>query len=380
VGLYSLTTNIAIPEYASIDIDYVAISKRNITELRERGAEVILAVTHLKMSEDVALLEQLGEQGPDLILGGHEHNRQYKCVGKRCVVKADADIRSATVVKITVNADKEVIVEHHFSILDQSTITSDPEVEKKTDAWLARYQQEYCDKNQLPSGCLTEVFGKTAVNLIAEELEIRRYETNLGAYIADLMISAFDQIDLPDGRKVQASLINSGSLRLNQNIPAGSDLNQWNINGIFQYPVGLRLLEVSGKTLKQMIDHTIEDWTGNGWWLQVSGLAFRHDPVNQRATQVSLIDENGKPTLVADDDKIVVVVNNYMADASISNQDGYTMLTLDDEVPYADKLIELKTVVIDAIKSSWAKGEAITPKLPGRVCLTTRPESFCVLD
>ena len=58
------------------------------------------------------------------------------------------------------------------------------------------------------------------MELIAEELEIRRYETNLGTYVADLMISAFDNIEFTGGRHVQASLINSGSLRLNQNIPS----------------------------------------------------------------------------------------------------------------------------------------------------------------
>ena len=297
------------------------------------------------------------------------------------MIKADADLRTAAIAKVLVSPDGTVDVSHHFTILDKTTIARDKLVLDRTNQWLDRYQQEYCDANKLPSGCLTEVFGKTAVRLIAEELEIRRFETNLGAYVADQMIRAFDDIKLPGGRKVQAALINSGSLRLNQNIPAGSELNQWYLNGIFQYPVDLRVLEINGKILKQMIAHTTKDWTGNGWWLQVSGMAYRHDSKNAKGTDISLLDENGKATLVKDDDTIVVVVNDYMADGSRSNQDGYTMLNLDQNVPYGDgKLIDLKRVVIDAIKAKWARGEEIAPKLPGRVCNNARPELYCVLD
>lgn len=381
VGIYGLTTNLAVPAYASIDNNYVAISKRQVADLRARGAEVVLAVTHLKISEDKALLEQLGEDGPDAIFGGHEHNRQAICVGKRCVIKADADLRSATVANVSVAPDGEVNVSYRFSILDETTIASDELVMDNTNQWLERYQQEYCAAKKLPAGCLTEVFGKTDVRLIAEELEIRRFETNLGSYVADQMIDVFDDVQLPGGRKIQASMINAGSLRLNQNIPAGSELNQWYLNGIFQYPVDLRVLEINGKILKQMIEHTIEDWSGNGWWLHVSGMAYRHDSINGRATDISLLDENGQATLVQDDDTIVVVVNNYMADGSRSNQDGYTMLNLEQDVPYNNgQLFDLKDVVIEAIKAEWKNGAGIAPKLPGRVCNNARPELYCVLD
>lgn len=381
VGIYGLTTDIAIPAYASIDSHYAKISKRQVADLRARGAEVVIAVTHLKISQDKALLEQLGEHGPDAIFGGHEHNRQAICVGKRCVVKADADLRSAAVANVSVAPDGAVDISYRFSILEESTIDSDEQVLAKTDQWLARYQQEYCAAKKLPGGCLTEVFGKTAVRLIAEELEIRRFETNLGGYVADQMINAFDNIQLPGGRKIQASLINAGSLRLNQNIPAGSELNQWYLNGIFQYPVDLRVLEINGKILKQMVEHTIKDWSGNGWWLHVSGMAYRHDSINGKVSDISLLDKNGKATLVQDDETIVVVVNDYMADGSRSNQDGYTMLNLEQDVPYnGGTLMDLKQVVIDAIKAKWATGVGIAPKLPGRVCNNIRPELYCILD
>ncbi|WDE08060.1 bifunctional metallophosphatase/5'-nucleotidase [Thalassomonas viridans] len=383
VGLFSVTTDMAIPEYAAIDNNYLTVARENIKALKEQGAEVIIALTHLRISEDAELLKQLGENGPDVIFGGHEHNRQHICVAisnkaKPCVIKADADLRSATVAKVTVSSQGAVNISHRYSIVDDSTIAADETVAKRTEGWIKRYEKEYCDKHQQEESCLLKVIGKTDVDLIAEELEIRRYETNLGAAVADIMVSAFD--DIPLDRKVQIGLINSGSLRLNQNIPAGSELNNWYINGIFQYPVSVRLIELSGKQLRQAISHSIEDWTGNGWWLQSSGLAFRHDVKNGSFSDLSLIDDAGNITLVKDDDVIVAAVSDYIADPRNGDQDGYTMFNLDREIVYGKELIDLKTTVTNVIKGKWAKGEAISPALPGRVCSSDRISLPCVLD
>lgn len=381
VGLYSITTNIAIPEYATIDNDYLKVSKRHVKALRAQGAEVVIAVTHLRMDEDQQLLEQLGNKGPDVVFGGHEHNRQYVCVGKRCVIKADADIRSAAVASISVSPAGEVDVSHRYTLIKDSTIEADPAVEQRTAYWIDRYESKYCSDNQQPAGCLTKVIGKTAVELVGEELEIRRFETNLGTYVADQMRRAFDEVKLPGDKKVQIALMNSGSLRLNQNIPAGAELNQWYINGIFQYPAKLRVIEISGKTLKAVVDHQIEEWSGVGWWLQSSGIAFRHDVAAKRVTDLSLVDIDGQLTPVQDDDKIVAVVNNYISNPDApGDQDGYDMLNLDNELIYGDKLIDLKAFIIEQIDKAHQAGEAINAKLPGRVCNSTRPESFCVLD
>ncbi len=379
VGLFSLTTDVTIPEYASIDGNYQAVATQQIADLKAKGAEVIIALTHLTIAQDVALLQQLGEQGPDVVFGGHEHNQQAQCVGRRCVIKADADARSATIATIQLIKGKRVKVSHRNQKIDDITLAKDPQVAALTEEWVARYETDYCTKNAAPANCLTEVIGKTAVKLVGEELEIRRYETNLGAFVADSMLHAFDNIALPNQRKVQIAFVNSGSLRLNQDIPAGADLTQWYMNGIFQYPTALRLIEISGAQLRQIVGHAIGDWTGNGRWLQSTGFAFRHDTANGRFSDLSLIDRNGKKTLVKDDERILAVVGDYLVDKS-GNQDGYTMLNTEGEIKYADQLFDLKTVVTDAIKSAWKAGQPISPALPGRVCSSDRASLPCVLN
>lgn len=379
VGIYGITTDISVPEYASIDADYVAVSKRNIRALKAKGAEVILAVTHLSVPQDLALIKALGDEAPDAVFGGHEHARQYACVAQRCVYKADADIRSATVATVTLAKSGEVGVEHFYSIINESTIKADAEVAGRTTDWVNRYQKEYCKSHQQKDGCLLQVLGKTKVDLIAEELEIRRFETNLGSFIADQMLSAFEQVKIPGDRKVQVGLINAGSLRLNQNIPAGTELNEWYLNGIFQYPVGLRLVEITGKQLKQAVSHSVNGWTGNGKFLQVSGVAFRQNTQDESFTDLSLVDSTGKVTPVGDDDKILAAISNYITNPKAGDQDGYTMFNLESEVKYGE-IIELKDVVKQVIENQWQQGNAISPTLQGRICNSQRPQLKCMLD
>lgn len=379
VGLFSLTIDMAQPEYAEINADYLSVAKNNIRQLRAQGAEVIIALTHLRISQDEELLKALGEEGPDVIFGGHEHNSQHACVAQRCVIKADADGRSATIATITIAPDGKVTVSHKFELLNNQTIESDPLVEQRTQYWLDRYEQEYCQKHSDDVGCLKKVLGKTSVELVAEELEIRRFETNLGAYVAEQMLHAFDHLELPAKQKVQAALINAGSLRLNQNIPAETTLTPWYLNALFQYPVSLHLINISGAQLKSALLHSVEDWTGNGWWLQSAGIAFRHDVEHENITDLSLIDQDGKLSPVADDQSILVAVSNYIVDPNIGDQDGYTMLNLDKEVNYGMPF-DLKKLVSENIQLAWQNGQAIKPTLPGRVCSSVRPEYYCVLN
>ena len=306
VGLFGLTTNVKNPEYADIDTDYVGIAKAISTKLRQQGAEVVVALTHLRIAEDKQILDSAGTDGPDLIVGGHEHNKQFYCTddNSRCVIKADADIRTAALITLNVADNGQVSVSFEFKNVDE-TIGQDPKLKALAEQWNERYSKIFCAREQAPDDCLTTSLGKTRVKLIGEELEIRRYETNLGNFILDQALAAYQ----PQG--AQIAFINSGSLRLNQDIPADSQLTERDLREIFQYPTQLKLVKITGKQLQQIVDHSIEDWTGNGWWLQIAGFRFIHDVDQRKAKGLALI-ENGRLRPVKDEENIIAVTNDYM--------------------------------------------------------------------
>ncbi len=370
LGLFGLTTNLKVPEYADIDTDYVGIAKTISAKLRRQGAEVVIALTHLRMTEDRQILDSAGSDGPDLIVGGHEHNKQSYCTenNRRCVIKADADIRSAALITLNVDDNGQVSVDFDFKDVDEK-ISQDPKIKALAERWDEKYSKIFCDRERAPSDCLSTSLGSTRVKLIGEELEIRRYETNLGNFILDQALAAYR----PQG--AQIAFINSGSLRLNQDIPANSPLTERSLREIFQYPTQLKLVKITGKQLQQIIDHSIEDWTGNGWWLQIAGFRFVHDVERQQARGLTLID-NGSPRSVTDEESIIAVTNDYIMDPS-GNRDGYTMIDVSQEIPVSPSQ-SLLDRTRQAIEQAGAAG--IAPVVDQRICSTDRHDCSPLLQ
>jgi 2',3'-cyclic-nucleotide 2'-phosphodiesterase (5'-nucleotidase family) len=366
VGVFGLTTDGKHPDYVAVFGAPGATAGRMSARLRRQGAEVVVAVTHLRMSEDTALLRDLGPDGPDLIIGGHEHNKQSRKVTGRWVIKADADARTATVAHVTLSEGGPPRVEFEFRELGPDSPKPDARVQARVDEWLADHDRDYCrEVAKRPPGCLATVLGHTRVELLGEELEIRRFESNLGDWIVDQARHAFAD------RGAQIAFVNAGSLRLNQNIPAGADITLRHLGEIFAYPSPMKLVRLSGATLQKVVERAVQDWAGNGWWLQISGFAFRHDPgaaPGKRADRLTLLAPDGARPIRADEE-ILAVVNDFLLTRE-SGQDGYTMLDPADIVGGDQPAPDLRDLVIEALKESAQEG--IAPEVQGRICNTRR--------
>lgn len=355
VGLFGLTIDSAQPAWVTGFADPEATARETIHALKEQGAELVVGLTHLDAREDQRLLSVLGPEGLDLILGGHDHAKMAVEVDGRWVLKADADAATATRVIVTMGEDGPSVDWEHVALGPE--VPSDPTVQAIVDDWTGRFDQAFCvEKLQLEAGCLEDRVGSTRVTLVAEELEIRRFETNLGDWIADRVREAW----APKG--AQAALLNAGSLRLNEDVPAGP-ITRADVEGIFAYPSPTRLVRVTGAELKAVVDHAVSDWTGSGHWLQVSGVAYRHDPATGASSLTLLAPEGPRP--VRADETLLVAVPDFLVDPS-HGQDGYTMLTPDHVVDRGEELPQVKQLVLDALAATDAEG--IAPALEGRIC------------
>ncbi|HEX6201977.1 MAG TPA: bifunctional metallophosphatase/5'-nucleotidase [Thermoanaerobaculia bacterium] len=362
VGLFGITTDVKHPAYVASFGDRVEVARRAVRELRGRGAEVVVALTHQTVGEDRAMLEALGPDRPDLVVGGHEHEKTEEEVAGVPILKADAEARTASVIEIGLPArgGGPPRVEHRFVALD-STVAPDAEVAARVEEWLARHDREFCAGAGEAPGCLEEELALARVDLVAEELEIRRFETNLGNWIADRALAAYRD------QGAQLAFLNAGSLRLNQDVPGGTWVVRRHVEELFPYPGELELLSIDGATLQRVLDHAVSDWTGVGWWLQVAGLAFRHDPAAGTASDLTLLGPDG-PRPIHPDDRLLVVTGSYLVDPS-GDQDGYTMLGPDQRVPGAPEA-DLKQLVVDALRAAGEAG--IAPEVEGRICNPAR--------
>lgn len=364
VGVLSATTDVKGADYIRRFIPPMQAVRTTSRALRQQGAQVVIALTHLTLKEDRALLEQLGDDAPDLIAGGHEHDRQSVQVNGRRIVKADADAMSAAVVRLDAANPKQSSV----TFVDlPGKYTPDAGVVARINQWDARFAEGFCGEKGESNACLTQVLGKTAVDLIAEELTIRRFETNLGNWLADTARTSFAD------QGAQIAFLNAGGMRLNQNIPAG-ELNRRHLDTLFAYPTRLAMIRLSGAQLQAVVNHAITDWTGNGRWLQVSGFAFKHNPATGTAEQLSLITQQGLRPIQADE-TLLAVTNDYLLDAS-GDQDGYRMLGEDLIVAPDQPRLELKDKVLEVLQQAGSAG--IAPRVEGRVCNASKP-GVCLL-
>ena len=350
VGLLGLTLDKKQPEYVSGFADPIETARQQTAALRAAGADVVVGITHLDVRDDVALLQTLGDQGPDLLLGGHDHVAQWQEVGGRWVIKADADAVSATVVRLTVGPDGVTTDFRNVRL----TGTEDPDTAARVSEWLENHEQAFCAERRQPPTCLSTPLSVANVELEAEELRIRRFETNLGDWVADRMLDSF----APE-QGAQLAFINAGALRLNRNVPQGATLDEQFVEELFPYPTALKLMTISGATLGDILARAGEDWTGQGHWLQVAGLAFRYDPATGAATDLTLLTGKDAPRPVSPDETLRIVTVDYLAGGG----DGYTMLK---DAPLLVEGPALKDQVRAALQKAGSAG--IAPVRQGRIC------------
>ncbi len=358
VGLFSLTTDMAKPAYIASFDDPIEVTKHYVPFLKSKGAQVIIALTHQRISDDKKILNLEEQYRPDLIFGGHEHYRQLEEINNKWIVKADADALSAAVIDISVQADGETSILPIFIELDDS-MEKDAYLQQEIENWVQNTSVKFCQKIKQNSLCLEEPYGSTKAKLIAEESEIRRFETNIGNFIADTAKQEFKICN------ADIALINSGSIRLNYNIAANSNITRKHIEGMFPYPSNLQLIKINGKILRQMLTHTIDKWTANGHWLLVSGIKYTHNPENQSFSQLRWGNSN---QAILDEETFTVIVPKYLIDKH-TDHDGYDMIDESMIQNCVKNGSDLKQLLITRIKNT---PNGINPKVDGRICNVLR--------
>jgi 2',3'-cyclic-nucleotide 2'-phosphodiesterase (5'-nucleotidase family) len=364
VGIFGLTTDKKpANEIAYVDefLNPVRVAEDQTKLLRAQGAEVVIALTHLALEKDREILEKLRERGPNLIIGGHEHQRHHVEIAGRWILKADADARTATVARIKMIGPRP-FVSFGYRFLERDHFTPDIEMQKQVVQVLREHEDWFCLEHHEVAGCLHQRVGETAVPLIGEELEIRSYETNLGNWVADQVRAVAEDADI--------AFINSGSLRANQNIPPGP-ITKRDLEELLPYNTELVQVALDKEQLDAVLERATEGWSGKGQWLQISGFAFQHDPNKPEGHRVDAVVllQNGK-MMKLPARPLQAITYKFL----IEGGDGYDMLKPLKWVPIARPLKERLYQILLASK------EPIQPKVDGRICnlaeIDNRPCAF----
>jgi len=309
-------------------LDPVEILPNIIDDVRNKGANLVVVLSHLGFDADKELAEKVS--GIDVIVGGHSHTVVTNPVVVRGVIITQAGYNGIYlgVLEIKIQPETNIILGYTREN-ELKTVFAGPE--NKFDEKVAQIVDKY--NSQLKEE-FAKVVGETLVDLVRNYNE----ESNVGNVICDAMREAVS---------ADIAFQNSGGIRTDiQKGPITMEL----VYTLLPFDNVLVTMDLTGKQILQLLEQSATLQKGI---LQQSGLKVKYDmtkPVGQRVVEVFVGD---KPLEL---DKVYkVVTNDFLA----AGGDNFVTFKEGKNLVYGDML---RDVFIEYLK----KHSPISPKVEGR--------------
>ena len=311
-------------------------AKKMVSEIHDRGAKVVVALTHLSMKEDKEVARCANV---DVIIGGHEHSLLESAAGGAPIFKMTSDARELGRIDLNIASDGTL------ESIDWKVIRVTDEI--RNDPQFASVQRKY-------AGLLTQLarpVGRTAVALDARSVENRTVETNVGNLITD----AFRKATAAD-----VALMNGGSVRADNIIEPGK-VTVRDVLSILPFKNKLVKIEVTGVTLLAALEHGVGRTAPGaepGRFPQVSGMTFSFDGSKPAGSRVSNVTVNRRPL----DPKrtYTLTTTTFVA---LDGGDGYAMFK-GARVVLPPERAPLDS---DVLTTEIRRSRTISPKVEGRI-------------
>ena len=316
-------------------LDPIEMAAKYVPQMRQEGADIVVALTHLRIRQDMTLAERV--PGIDVIVGGHEHYPITTMSGQTLISKAGMDARA--VARIDIAKRPNGLVDRYYELIPvNNTVKDDPETAEVVNAWEARL-----------SSTMNDPVGSTTVPLDAVDFRIRGGETNISNLVADAVRAE---------AKTDVALVNSGGIRGNRVYPAGV-LRRRDVVAMHPFGNVICTVEMTGAKLVETLNIGVDRLpAADGGFPAVSGVTFRVKvslPPGQRVSDVRV---NGRPLDPAK--SYTVAMPNYVLEGG----DGYSNL--------ADVLVlvnaEQGPLIVAAIEK-FIGGREISPAIEGRITI-----------
>lgn len=322
--------------------DPVEEAKRIVAEL-EGKADAIIALVHLGLDEssvDTSL--KLAEEVPgiDLIVDGHSHTALPEGLeaGGTLIVQAGQYSEHIGVVELTVGPSGAKARNARLIPAEETAdIEPDPAV-------LSVIEEVKTSQENL----LSEVVGKSLVDLDGAREHVRTGETNLGNLITDAML-------YETGADV--ALTNGGGIRAS--IPAG-DITKGQVITVLPFGNYIQTKAITGAELLAALELGASSWPEPlGGFPHVAGVTFKIDPDKPAGERVYDVRVGGKPLQL--NTVYTLATNDFLA----AGGDQYTMFV---DKPTTGDFSSLEEAVIRYLQ---AQGE-VAPATEGRIRVEPR--------
>ncbi|MCF0148645.1 MAG: 5'-nucleotidase C-terminal domain-containing protein, partial [Clostridium sp.] len=278
--------------------DPIAAAKEQVNELKEKGADIIIALAHIGLDESsqvVATMIADSVDGIDVIIDGHSHSTLKEGITTKngtLIVSTGEYEKSLGKVVITLDNTSKNLISKKASL-----ITKDDTLNFEADSIVTNKIKEI-DEEQ--NEFLSRVVGNSKVNLEGSRELSRTHETNLGNLITDAMINETG---------AEIAITNGGGIRDSINV---GEITKGEIVKVLPFGNYIVTKALKGAQIKEILEHGIKAYPSSaGHFPQVSGLSFVFDESREVGNRIVGITINGKPI---DMDKVyVVATNDFMA-------------------------------------------------------------------
>jgi len=231
-------------------LDPYESAAKYLPALRAEKVNAIVAITHLTLAEDQALVERFPEI--DLVIGGHEHSPITVTQNRTLISKAGSEAEYVARIDL---ARRGEALDRHFELIPiDSRLPDEPETARV----VANYERRLGTE-------MDTVIAASLVDLDAVSLRLRSGESALGNMVADAMRESVN---------ADVAMVNSGTIRGDRVYPAGAWTRRTLLN---MHPFGNVVVEVemTGRLLLEALTYGVSRLpAAAGQFPQVSGVTM----------------------------------------------------------------------------------------------------------
>jgi len=298
VGVFGLMGKEAIEVLGEIGdvqfLDEYEVARQAVDELKEQGANVIVAITHSGVDEDRELAREV--PGIDVIVGGHSDTALYKPIlqGATIIVQAGHLGMYLGQLELAYNSNTDKVRmrneenDHPFLIPIDDSFACDPE----TDALIREYTlilNAHID--EMTGGEFDDIMSTVARSDFILSNQLPLSETPLGNFVADAMRMVAQEVI---GKKVDVACQANGCIRTSI-FPGTMEHSAGNISfyeiveatgmghgrdGYAGCPIVS--LYLTGEEVRRVLEIAIilQEVMGDSFFPQSSGLRYSYNPAN----------------------------------------------------------------------------------------------------
>ncbi|GMV23210.1 MAG: bifunctional metallophosphatase/5'-nucleotidase [Acidimicrobiia bacterium] len=240
-------------------VRYLPVEESARRAIQQMGpVDAIIALTHLSLQGDQALVSAIPEI--DVALGGHEHENWliYRGADLTPIVKADANVRSLAIVSVTfprgetrprVNVRLQPITD---AIAADATVNA--EVTRWTNLAFDAFRKDGFEP--------TRVVATLTEPLDGREATVRNRPGNLTSLITDALARETGNVDV--------ALMNGGSIRIDDELPTGP-VTEYDVIRVLPFGGNVVSLTMQGSLLARVLDVGVTN-QGTGGYLHARGV------------------------------------------------------------------------------------------------------------